>query len=81
MENYIKLANTEFTKDELEYYIRKNENYMMCYRRIYEITKDEKMKKGYKCKQIYYHKGALPLTKAGRFFMVTEQKANVYIKK
>lgn len=75
--NMIKIAGIEFTPEELEKHYNNGEIYILTYRKIYKLNKDGEK---YSAKLIYQEKGALPITKRGRYNMWTEKTTKEYFK-
>lgn len=77
MENLIKIEGIEFTPAELEQNYNNGKRYILKFRGIYELIKENGK---FKARKIYTEKGALPITKRGRYFMWTKELVENYYK-
>lgn len=77
MENLIKIEGTEFTPAELERHYNNGERYILKFRGIYELIKDGEK---FRARKIYTERGALPITKRGRYFMWSKKQVESYYK-
>lgn len=77
MENIIKIEGIEFTLVELERHYNNGERYILKFRDIYELIKDGEK---FRARKIYTERGALPITKRGRYFMWSRKQVESYYK-
>lgn len=77
MENIIKIEGIEFTLVELERHYNNGERYILKFRGIYELIKDGEK---FRARKIYTERGALPITKRGRYFMWSRKQVESYYK-
>lgn len=77
MENLIKIEGIEFTPAELEQNYNNGKRYILKFRSIYELTKENGK---FRARKIYTEKGALPITQRGRYFMWTKELVENYYK-
>lgn len=77
MEDLIKIEGIEFPLAELEEYYNNGKRYILKFRSIYELIKEAGK---FRTRKIYTEKGALPITKRGRYFMWTKEQVENYYK-
>lgn len=71
MENIIKIEGIEFTLAELERHYNNGERYILKFRDIYELIKENEK---FKARKIYTERGELPITKRGRFVVWSKEQ-------
>lgn len=69
----IKIGNVELTETEAQKF-HHEQKYIVAFRRIFSV--DYSVNGGYHGREIYYHRGDLPLTKRGRFCTKTATEIN-----
>lgn len=77
MEDLIKIEGIEFTPAELERHYNNGERYILKFRDIYELIKDGEK---FRARKIYTERGALPITKRGRYCMWSRKQVESYYK-
>ena len=77
MGNLIKIEGIEFTPAELEQNYNNGKIYILKFRSIYELIKDGGK---FRTRKIYAERGALPITKPGRYFMWSRKQVESYYK-